>query len=264
MNQDGLFEKKISYQLYSQKDGQELVILVHPLGMHRAVWEKTIMALCDDYAVLVLDLPGHGSSSAVNVGEDWSINALAKMIQDLTFSLGYQHAHYVGTSIGGAIGQELLLSSPDFLQSLVVTNTSHQIGTQESWQVRADSIRLQGLRKMAANIVPRWFSTKYYKENPSNVALWQQQLEACDNEGYAVLCEALGHWNATDRLPERSLAIPVLAVAGSQDPAMPLTNMQELAGLMSAPLEVMAVGHVPSVEAPERFNQLLIKWLDEI
>ncbi len=263
MNQCGLFNGKIHYEFYSKEEEQDLVVLVHPLGMNRDVWQKSVATLKDQYAVLVIDLPGHGKSSAVNEHETWTISSLAQMIQELIATLGYDKMHYVGTSIGGAIGQELLLSSPTLLQSVMVTNTSHQIGTASSWAERAQNVRQQGLISMAAGIVPRWFGSHYLSENVEDVTQWQQNLEKTDNEGYAVLCEALGAWSATDRLSERNMSIPALAVAGSEDPAMPLENMQQLASLMQAPLEVLPIGHVPSVEDPEAFNQLLLQWLSD-
>lgn len=263
MHQSELFQDQIYYKIFSQDPNKTLVILIHPLGMSHEVWSETIRALKDHYSVLLLDLPGHGKSAAVDEDTCWTIPDLAKMIQELVETLGYQKAHYVGTSIGGAIGQELLLSSPSFLQSLMVTNTSHQIGAQESWRQRASDVRSQGLQNMAAGIVPRWFASDYLTENTAIVADWQKKLEKSDNEGYATLCEALGDWSATARLAKRQHDIPVLAVAGSKDPAMPLENMQSLAVLMQAPLEVMKLGHVPSVEDPKGFNQLLLNWLQK-
>ncbi len=263
MYQSELFQDQIYYEYFSQDPNKALVILIHPLGMSREVWSETVKALEQEYSVLVIDLPGHGKSSAVNPDIRWEISDLAKIVQELAASLGYQKAHYVGTSIGGAIGQELLLSSPAFLQSLMVTNTSHQIGTKESWEQRAADVRSQGLQKMAEGIVPRWFAPHYLTENSRAVAAWQKALEQSDDEGYATLCEALGQWSATTRLEKYQQDIPVLAVAGAEDPAMPIDNMQSLATLMKSSLEVMPLGHVPSVEDPEGFNQLLLGWLQK-
>lgn len=263
MHQSKFYQDQIYYEFISKDLKKELVVLVHPLGMNHGVWSETISMLKDQYSVLVLDLPGHGESVAVSKENQWEIVDLAKMIQSLVVSLGYLKVHYVGTSIGGAIGQELLLSSPAFLQSLMVTNTSNEIGTKESWMQRAADVRSQGLSKMAAGIVPRWFAPEYLRRNKDVVAQWQKQLEKCDDEGYATLCEALGVWSATTRLLKYQGDIPVLTVAGEKDPAMLLENMQRLAALMNAPLEIMNVGHVPSVEDPAGFGQLLLEWLQK-
>lgn len=263
MDRSQLYNNQIHYELFSKDSKKELIVLVHPLGMNRNVWEDSIKALESQYDVLVLDLPGHGRSPAVTE-ETWTISSLAEMIRELVFSLGYSKVHYVGTSIGGAIGQELLLSKPEFLQSLMVTNTSHQIGTKESWTARANDVRNYGIKKMAAGIVPRWFAPEYISDNKAKVEEWQNALANSDNEGYAVLCEALGGWSATARLESYESQVPVLAVAGGKDPAMPLENMQSLATLLKSPLEILELGHVPSVEDPKAFNTLLLSWLEKV
>ena len=262
MDRDQLYNNQIHYELFSQNSEKDLIVLVHPLGMNHRVWQESIKALESQYDVLVLDLPGHGESPAVTE-ESWTIPSLADMIRELVFSLGYSKVHYVGTSIGGAIGQELLLSNPEFLQSLMVTNTSYQIGTKESWTARANDVRNYGIKKMAAGIVPRWFAPEYISENRDKVEEWQNSLAESDNEGYAILCEALGNWSATTRLEALESQVPVLAVAGDKDPAMPLENMKELASLLKAPLEILDLGHVPSVEDPKAFNELLLNWLEK-
>lgn len=265
MSQHKLYNEKFYFEFIRKEISQELLIFVHPLGMSHKVWDSAIAYFKEKYDLLLIDLPGHGNSKEVSTGNNWTISQLASDIKALANSYGYQKAHYIGTSIGGAIGQEILLSTPDFLQSLVVTNTHHKIGTYEFWNARATDIRNKGLEEMAAGIVPRWFAPQYINTHPEVVSTWQRLLEKSDNEGYALLCEALGDWQATDRLAERDRSIPVLCIAGKDDPAMPLENMQELAKCMgSEPLAVMEIGHVPSVEAPEAFNQLLNDWLTRI
>lgn len=257
-----LYEEQIYYELITEDTNQELLVLVHPLGISRKVWDTVIAQFKDQYDLLVIDLPGHGKSQAVAPGQQWSIPQLASVIITLITSLGYKKTHYVGTSIGGAIGQEILLSYPKFLSSLLITNTHSQIGSQEFWGSRAKDVREKGLRAMASGIVPRWFAQQYIQEQSKAMSQWQLELEESDVEGYAVLCEALGEWSVTDRLSMRDQSIPVLCVAGAEDPAMPLENMKELAqSIGKEPLVVMPIGHVPSLEAPDQFNQLLGEWL---
>lgn len=262
MYQNQLFQGKIYYEHISADSARDLLLLVHPLGMNRDVWQDVVSFFKAQYDILIIDLPGHGHSPNPHRDEAWDIPLLANMLQDLVKSLGYEKVHYVGTSIGGAIGQELLITAPEFIQSAVVTNTHSQIGEKNAWDLRAENVRTIGLSVMAKEIVPRWFGPNYFKEAPLSIAKWQEALESLGNEGYAQLCEALGNWSATDRLSSREKAIPVLCIAGSNDPAMPLENMQKLAQLMgNEELEVMTIGHVPSVEAPDSFNQILSAWL---
>lgn len=261
----GKYKNKIYYEHIKGEGSRELLLLVHPLGMSRNVWEDVISFFKDDYDILRVDLPGHGKSPDALVQDTWSISLLAIVIMDLVQSLGYQRTHYIGTSIGGAIGQELLLSSPAFLLSMMVTNTDSKIGEESAWKLRADNVREAGLSKIAKDIVPRWFASAYLQKNPEQVMEWKKALKNTGNEGYAQLCDALASWSSVDRLKSRKDTVPILCVAGSKDPAMPLENMERLANLIGDnPLKVMPIGHVPSVEAPDEFNQLLKNWLESI
>lgn len=263
MYQNHLFQEKIYYEYISHESPCDLLLLVHPLGMNRKVWKGVIDFFKNEYAILAIDLPGHGQSPEPEVGSTWSIPLLAVTLQNLVNSLGYRSVHYVGTSIGGAIGQELLIAAPEFIKSAVITNTHSQIGEKSAWDLRAENVRTIGLSVMAKEIVPRWFAPEYFAQSPTSVADWQTALERLGNEGYAQLCEALGNWSATERLQYRQADIPVLCIAGSHDPAMPLENMQKLAELVGGEdLEVMSIGHVPSIEAPDDFNRILQDWLD--
>lgn len=256
-----LYLDTIYFELSCTQIKKELVVFVHPLGMDNSVWTETVEALKTDFDVLTIDLPGHGQSQHNSEKLNISILNLAIMVKDLVLSLGYDKFFYVGTSIGGAIGQELLLSYPDSLKGLMVTNTSHKIGSEEFWQDRAIKVRNEGLKEVGKNIVLRWFSEDYINNNPEIIQKWQLSFANLNNEVYAQLCEALGEWSSTDRLQDASSIVPVICVAGDDDPAMSLEKMQDLANLMNTSLEVMQLGHVPSVEKPQEFNTLLSSWL---
>ena len=259
-----LYKDQINYEYHAGEVKRDLIVLVHPSGISLKVWGEVVQGFKSEYDILAIDLPGHGQSPDPATDANWRIPTLAKMIKELSGSLGYESVHYVGTSIGGAIGQELFLESPEFIKSAVITNTHSKIGEQSGWQLRADNVRSIGLKTMAKEIVPRWFAPLYL-ENKAAIEIWQTALENTGNEGYAQLSEALGEWSATDRLPNRDPNIPVLCIAGSEDPAMPLENMQKLAGLVGGQdLKVMSVGHVPSVEAPDEFNQVLRAWFGNV
>lgn len=265
MYSTGKYKNKIYYELIKEEEPRELLLLVHPLGMSHNVWGNINSYFKNDYDILKIDLPGHGNSPDALMQDTWSISLLAIVIMDLVQSLGYQQTHYIGTSIGGAIGQELLLSSPAFLLSMMITNTDSKIGEESAWKLRAHNVREAGLSIVAKDIVPRWFAPAYLQKNPEQVMDWEKALKNTGNEGYAQLCEALASWSSVDRLKDRKDTVPILCVAGSKDPAMPLENMKRLANLIGDnPLKIMPVGHVPSVEAPDEFNQLLKNWLESI
>src|SRR5699024_10649892 len=136
--------------------------------------------------------------------------------------------HYVGTSIGGTIGQQLLAQAPGRLLSATLTNTGVVIGSPDGWSERARRVRSEGLAAMGGDIVPRWFAAASLQAQPALAAGWQTQLARSDDESYALLCEMLGR---TDFHGEfGSHGVRVALVGGSEDVAAPPQTLEILAG----------------------------------
>lgn len=258
-------DRTIAYRVIGEAT-QPLLLLAHPLGMSQAVWDAVISPLSRRFRLLSWDLPGHGASAAwpAERGEitpqDLAGEALA--LADL---VGGERFHFVGTSIGGVIGQQLLAAHPERLLSATLTNTGVVIGTSELWQTRADRVRAVGLAAMSTEIVPRWFAPSRVESESALAKGWQVAMGRGDGESYARLCEMLGRHTFTGRLAgvAKGGEVPVHLLGGAEDVATPPTTLEALAQECgSAPLEIFeGVAHVPSVEAPERFSEALLSRL---
>ncbi len=99
--------RSVAYRLLGAQVNP-LVVLAHPLGMSQAVWDDVIPALLSRYRVLTWDLPGHGASQAVS-GEQITPADLAAEALALVELAGAQRFHFAGTSIGGVVGQQLII-----------------------------------------------------------------------------------------------------------------------------------------------------------
>lgn len=224
------------------------LFMAHPLGMSRDVWDEVCDELHGHYRCVRWDLPGHGSSGAA--AEGLTAELLARDVLALADTLDIDSFHFIGTSIGGVIGQSLCQIAPQRLEQVWLTNTGAVIGTKEAWAERADNVRRLGLAEMAEAIVPRWFSPSYVEQNPDVLQGWQVQLSRSDDESYAKLCEALAEVDNRGKLAD--YANGVALIAGADDVSTPVTALESLkAEFADASLSVFAgVGHVPSVEAP--------------
>lgn len=235
------------------------VLLAHPLGMSQAVWDDVVSRLCDRWRLISWDLPGHGASAPV--AGAISASDLAADAVALLDHLNIGRAHFVGTSIGGVIGQALLLEAPERLDRVALTNTGAVIGQAATWHERAARVREEGLTAMASELVERWFAPALKRASPATLAGWQLQLARGHDESYAQLCELLAGTDFSGRLG--AVDTPVALLAGEQDAATPPSALQtlanELANDLGAPEPTLldAVAHVPSVEAPGAF----VDWL---
>ncbi|MFP2770519.1 alpha/beta fold hydrolase [Oceanisphaera sp. KMM 10153] len=251
--------RTVGYRLLGNPDNP-LVVLAHPLGMSQAVWDDLLPILLPHYRVLSWDLPGHGSSAAWENG-DISPARLVGEVLALVDQAGVERFHFVGTSIGGVIGQQLLGQAPERLLSATLTNTGAVIGTAEAWQTRAAAIREQGLPAMAVDIVPRWFGSAASEAQPALISGWNTIMGRGDANSYALLCEMLGRVDFSEQLGGHQ--VPLLLIGGSDDVATPPASLKALAQCcgVGEPVILEQVGHVPSVEAPESVGRELLEHI---
>jgi len=233
------------------------LLMAHPLGMSRDVWDEVCDQLHGHYRCIRWDLPGHGSSGVAADG--LSVEMLAHDVFALADTLEIDRFNFIGTSIGGVIGQSMCQIAPQRLEQVWLTNTGVVIGTKEGWAERADSVRRLGLAEMADAIVPRWFSPNYIKQNPEVLKGWQVQLARSDDESYAKLCEALAQVDNRGKLANYTDSVAL--IAGADDISTPITALEALkAEFADATLNVLeGVGHVPSVEVPNKLVDFIQK-----
>ena len=253
--------RTICYHSHGE-EGNPLLILAHPLGMNQSVWDGVLPYLIQNFKVVTWDLPGHGKSEAL--AEDATEimpDDLAGEVIALADQVGEERFHFVGTSIGGVIGQQLLINHSERVISAVLTNTGAVIGTKENWEVRAFDVRTNGLGSMVEQIVPRWFGAQACRQQPNLMSTWKQVLSRCDNHSYASLCVMLGQ---TDfRHQKLNNDVQLVLVGGSDDVATPPHSLQQIADLnnASAPVILDGIGHVPSVEDPALFSDVILSHM---
>lgn len=249
--------RSVAYRLLGG-EALPLMVMAHPLGMTQAVWDDLLPALMARYRILTWDLPGHGNSAAWHRDASHIESAdLASEVLALVEQSGAARFHFAGTSIGGTIGQQLLVQAPERLLSATLTNTGAVIGSAENWNTRARRVRTEGLDTLADEIVSRWFAPATCEAQPVLTAGWRIGLARTDAESYALLCEMLGRADFRGRLANSGVRIRLLG--GGEDVAAPPATLEALARECGgAPLEILdGIGHVPSVECPTMLGRRL-------
>jgi pimeloyl-ACP methyl ester carboxylesterase len=85
------------------------MVLLHPLGADRHVWDPLMEHLVDRRQVITLDLPGFGESPPLP-DRPPTPRALAAAVAGHLTSLGVERPHLAGNSLGGWVALELALS----------------------------------------------------------------------------------------------------------------------------------------------------------
>ncbi|WP_210505660.1 alpha/beta fold hydrolase [Naasia sp. SYSU D00057] len=235
-------------------DALPLFVLPSLGGSHED-WRPAAQRLGERYRVLGVDLPGHGSSPVTT--EPFTMIDLAQAVLDVVDELDVDDFGLVGTSLGGAVVQELALARPEGLVFTGVVCSAPRMGDQASWAERAAAVRRRGTGSLVGALAERWFSPGFAKAHPVVVGRVLAGVAATDDESYALCCEALGAWDATDRI--LTLDVPVVAVRGEHDPVATLDAMRPL---LAAPgvteRLIRGVRHQAAIEAPDAVAAALL------
>jgi pimeloyl-ACP methyl ester carboxylesterase len=91
---------------YDRTGRGEPLVLLHPLGADRRVWDPIVERLRDQRELIAIDLPGFGDSPPLQDGTP-TPRALAVAVAELVQSLGIARPHVAGNSLGGWVALEL-------------------------------------------------------------------------------------------------------------------------------------------------------------
>jgi pimeloyl-ACP methyl ester carboxylesterase len=92
---------------YSRSGAGPPLVLLHPLGSSRQVWDPVVPALAAHHDVVAVDLPGFGDSPPLPPDVEPSPAVLAAAVAGLLDDLGMTTPHLAGNSLGGWVALEL-------------------------------------------------------------------------------------------------------------------------------------------------------------
>ncbi len=255
-------------ELWAEQDGVgDDVLFISGLADEGACWVDQVAGLRDRYRVTTFDNRGVGRS-ATPPGP-YRIADFAGDTIALMDALGLERPHVVGSSMGGAIAQELALAQPDRVRSLVLNGTwcrgdrfLHEVFRSWIWAARkADSI---GDFLVAVNL---WcFAPRIW--NDGTMDGWIAEAEASEHpqsvEAFVTSAEALIGHDCADRIG--AITAPTLVTVGELDLVLPERFSREIADRIagSRVVVVPGAGHQPFQELPNDYNRLLTEFWQRV
>ncbi|MEO7573832.1 MAG: alpha/beta fold hydrolase [Acidimicrobiales bacterium] len=233
------------------------IVLVHGFTQTRRCWGPEAAALAADHEVIRVDAPGHGGSATIMAG----LRTGGRLIADQG-----GEATYLGYSMGARFCLHLALSNPELVRGLVLIGGTAGIedaGERAERRVldlrTAARIEQEGLEPF----LEAWLAQPLFSGLPPERAFRAERLENTV-EGLQSSLEQAGT-GAQDPSWHRlhQLAVPVLAVAGAEDPKF-AAMAERMAGEIgdNATLALIeGAGHAAHLEQPDRFLAILQPWL---
>lgn len=253
-------------RLYYEEAGTgEPLVLVHGFSLDTRMWEGQFDAFAGRYWVIRYDLRGFGRS-AVPAGEPY------RHVDDLSSLLDYlnvERAHLVGLSLGGGVVVDFALTYPAAVRSLIPVDAA--LGGYR-WSAEWD-----------ASIAPVWKRGRAgdiagARELWLKHALFAPALERPEvGSRLSQMISEYSGWHWVNRDPERSpqppaiqrlgqIRLPTLVILGAHD----LPDFHRIADLLQSQIPkarkavLPGVGHLSNMEAPGRFNEIVLSFLAEL
>ena len=254
-----LGDVRLHYRIDGPDDGAP-VVFANSLGTDFRLWDPILPLLPGGLRILRYDKRGHGLSTCPPA--PYTMGQLVSDAERLMDMTGFSDAVFVGLSIGGLIAQGLATKRLDLMRAMVLSNTGAKIGTREMWADRIKGVEEGGIEALADAVMERWFS-KSFRATPE-LELWRNMLTRQEDAGYAGCSAAIA---GTDfYTTTAALRLPALGIAGSEDGSTPPDLVRETIELIPGSKFhlIRGAGHLPCVEKPEEYAQVLTGFLSEV
>ena len=239
-----------------------------------------LMPLLDKYDVVALDMPGHGGSQHRMAGYDYVFVDWIHDVLDVLDALGWQQAHLLGHSMGGAIATIVAASAPERINKLLLIEALGPIAgiAEEAGQRlrQAVSARRYLANDKAARIIPDLETAVKARLAASNMSpdaarlIVQRNLQAVSG-GYVWRSDPRMMLPTHVRTDEsfirswiRAIEAQTLVIAADPAPIYftPEQRAARLAELKNGQLAVIAGGHHLHMEKSEEVAKIILAFLE--
>ncbi|MDL9936916.1 alpha/beta hydrolase [Gordonia sp. ABSL1-1] len=266
---------------------EDVVVMVHGWTCNTSYWYPQINHLVGDREVIAYDQRGHGRSERGRTRP--SVALLGRDLEAVLTAVvpKGRRAVLVGHSMGGMTIMSWAAQFPEKIaervSNVVLTSTAAKAVVQNHMLVPVD---LPRYTRPFAPVVSRLVTsapvpvphTRYGAPLSHYIALGpnarkahldfvDEMITACPPRARAGWGSAMGKLDVTTGL--EALSVPTTVVVGTADRLTPRTHAEQMAevlrrnGSLREFVIYDGVGHMSSIEADERFNDLLDAILDE-
>ena len=256
---------RIAYGAWGRREGSP-VLMIQGLGVDHRGWALQRGAFGRRHHCVAPDNRGTGRSDAPPGPYD-----LARMAADAIAVLdaeGIERAHVVGASMGGVIAQIVGVLHPERVRSLTLACTAcqHHEWRRELLAEWANVVNRRGMSGLMDDAMRWMIGPRLQRRFGVFVNVLARVLVQTEPHAFVAQIDAI--LDATDelRFALPQVTAPTLVVTGSQDTLTPLGDAEELAEhIPTSRLYVLrGAAHGLMAEAPNAFNDVVLKFIDEV
>jgi pimeloyl-ACP methyl ester carboxylesterase len=247
------------------------VILVHGFNLDHNTWSENIDVLARYFTVYAVDLWGAGYSTREPL--EYGFPLFAEQIRLLMDHLELEKTHLVGHSMGGGTSIAFSVAHRDRVDRLVLVDS---VGIPRPTTFRERIFRLpwlpELLQGLPTDLIRRKNLRDFWIHDPELLTgetyaklTGYQKIEGSTRAGLSVLRRDFFNTLADTIDHLGTLGIPTLITWGRYDRAVPIEAGWEMHGrLPGSRFEVFdRSSHLPNFDEPDRFNDLVVGFLQD-
>ncbi len=257
------------YEIHGPSDAPPLV-LIGGWASYRWIWFRQVPAFKEKYRCIVFDNRGAGRSSKPDI--PYTMEMFAADTVGLMEALDIENAHVLGISMGGLIAQQIAISYPEKVRSLILVSTHFggpNIVPMDDRNMAllvalpTETISKEQAREMRYRAT---FSEQFIQENRDvleNIDGWAEKhptpLFAQVHQSSAV-----GAFDAEEEV--KQISATTLIIHGDSDRAVPTQNGELLNNsIPNSRLVLIKDGsHFSIIEKYEDFNNAVMSFIDDL
>jgi pimeloyl-ACP methyl ester carboxylesterase len=242
------------------------LVLLHGGPSDSREWRRQLNGLSDEFTVVAWDMPGCGQSS--DPPEHFRTRDYADCLATFIEALGLEQPHLLGLSFGSGLALEFYRWHPTIPRTLILASAyagwAGSLPPEVVEQRKQQVLRLIELppEQFAHEFIPTLLTESAPAELVDEVMAILTDFHPAGQR--ALVRAGFAEHDLRDVLPR--IDVPTLLIYGDKDVRSPLSVAEDMhARIPESRLVVIpGIGHMTAMEAPERFNAEVRRFLKSV
>lgn len=246
----------IQYRAYGR--GKPLIVLVHGWSCDSNYWAAQIKPLAARYAVVTVDLAGHGASGANR--KDWSMNAFGSDVAAVVQALpDAGEVILVGHSMGGPVAIEAARQLGDRVLGVIGVDTFKSVGEKPA-PAAETAKRMAAFEKDFIGNTRALVAKAFFRKDADAAFVRRiaDDMSQAPPEVAIAAVRGLNDWDGVAAM--HALNVPIIAINSDLNGLTDEARIRELVPTFRL-VTIAGTGHFLMMEHPDKFNPELLKQI---
>jgi pimeloyl-ACP methyl ester carboxylesterase len=254
----------LAYEERAGTGGAATIVFVHGLGGSIHSWWAQLAA-CEGRGLRCVAYDQRGAGLSAKPPGPYSVELWSRDLAQLLEALGVERPVLVGHSVGCMVAEQACIELGDRVAGLMTIGGALRWRDEAApvFEERVEQARAGLMDAIATTVVGTGLSEARRGSDPVLAGLFRELIASNDPRAYAECsaATAVARMVDTDRV-----ACPVLACCGEHDPVTPPAFAEAIAAAVPDGRTAVVGGaaHWCQLEAPERVNEILLGFADEL